>query len=127
MAPGGPLPVQGGAPDLPAVAPAPPQAALLEVVAIVQERCWMEVYVDGARQFYRTAEPGERLTWRADKGITIRLGNAAGVRLLVNGRPEVLPSGVVTRHFTPAMVPRREQASAVPRAGTPAGQEASQP
>lgn len=96
----------------------------IELVLSVVERCWIEVYADGQRVESRTVNPGERLSFAAQDGMTVRLGNAEGVRATVNGRPYSVGKGVVTFHLTPGLV-------APPPAGRspsiPPGRSAAQP
>jgi len=55
-----------------------------------------------------TLEPGEEYTWVGQESITIRIGNAAGLELTVDGEP-VGPLGasgeVVDVSYTPAAAP----------------------
>ncbi|MEW6048421.1 MAG: RodZ domain-containing protein [Bacillota bacterium] len=72
----------------------------IEVVARVVERSWIEAFADGKEVFSGTAQPGEVLSWHADKILSVRFGNAEGVELVVNGVPQGRPGrGVVTKHF----------------------------
>jgi hypothetical protein len=54
---------------------------------------WIRVVADGETVEARTALPGERLVYRADRELVIRLGNAGAVRVTVNG--ELRPTGEI--------------------------------
>jgi cytoskeletal protein RodZ len=64
-----------------------------ELTAVVNERCWVKVTVDGHRVFEKTMLPGETNTWTANHEIRIRLGNAGGVVLTYNGVHVGSPGG----------------------------------
>jgi hypothetical protein len=101
---GGPVPASSVTPPRPA-APAPPSPAPATspaptrapaVDAIVarlrfDERCWVEATRDGRPVVARTFEAGETLRLRAARVVALRLGNAGGVLLTVNG--EEVPTG----------------------------------
>ncbi len=50
------------------------------------ERCWMRVTSDGRVVAEMTAEEGFSRTFRADRRLDLRLGNAGAARLALNGR-----------------------------------------
>ncbi|HHX26130.1 MAG TPA: helix-turn-helix domain-containing protein [Firmicutes bacterium] len=56
-----------------------------ELTAVVTERCWAKIIVDGHRVFEKTMLPGETNTWKGKHEIRMRLGNAGGVVLIYNG------------------------------------------
>lgn len=56
-----------------------------ELTAVVTERCWTKITVDGHRVFEKTMLPGETNTWKGKHEIRMRLGNAGGVVLIYNG------------------------------------------
>ena len=74
----------------PAVANQPPadQAPIhgIRAVVHVSSRCWIEAISDGTTTFSGTAEAGEVVRLRADHRLELTLGNAGGVRLIVNGK-----------------------------------------
>lgn len=76
-------------PSPPAVAasPAPTSTQVrgLAVEARVTERSWMEVWVDGRSVMAETAAAGFRRTFTAEQQVRMRVGNAAGVQVFVNG------------------------------------------
>jgi cytoskeletal protein RodZ len=108
--PGGRSVVEGSPPPAPAVTPSPTPAALpgVTLTVSVYEASWLRVTADGERVFQGILEAGAARTWRAEREVTVRIGNAGGVDLTVNGKP-LGPLGargeVVTRTFraTPPM------------------------
>lgn len=97
-----PEPVQGGPeivaqqPVLPAsTEPAPPlppapesahpnKRHVLDVVAT--DRVWVQVIIDGTDKKEALLSPGEHVSYEADQSITVKIGNAAGIRLKYNDR-----------------------------------------
>lgn len=55
------------------------------VAITVTESSWVEVTVDSLSAFWRLMEAGEQGTWEARREIILRLGNAGGVQVTVNG------------------------------------------
>ncbi len=55
------------------------------------ENCWVEATVDGRPRLGELRAQGETLQLEGREGIDLRLGNAAGVRAELNGRPFALP------------------------------------
>ncbi len=49
------------------------------------QSCWIEVVSDGEVVVAMTLQPGEPVAYRAREELRLRLGNAGGVRLRVNG------------------------------------------
>jgi cytoskeletal protein RodZ len=81
-----------------APAPAPParveREAPLEVTLDFTENCWVEAVLDGSERISELRVQGESLRLTADESVSLTLGNAAGVRIEVNGQPfEVAASG----------------------------------
>ena len=68
-----------------AAAPTPTQVRGLAVEARVTERSWMEVWVDGRSVMAETAPAGFRRAFTAEQQVRMRVGNAAGVQVFVNG------------------------------------------
>ena len=64
--------------------PAAPARGLV-VDARVVERTWMEVWVDGKSVMADTAQPGFARSFTAEQQVRMRVGNAAGVQVVVNG------------------------------------------
>jgi hypothetical protein len=73
---------------LPAGGPAgAPAAARHLVVQLVAARAvWIRGVADGRVTLNRTVPAGETLTLEADASVTLRLGDAGAVRVIVNGR-----------------------------------------
>ncbi len=84
-------PVPVADPPVAAAAAAPPEpaasAAPLIVVLSFSEPCWLSVSVDGTRTPSRTAAAGERLEFAVQRSITMTVGNAGAVSVLLNGKP----------------------------------------
>ncbi len=68
------------------VQPAVPQGAIHLQFHAVQE-CWISVVSDGKTIESKTLTPGEDKAYDANDRFEIRLGNAGGVNLLINGKP----------------------------------------
>lgn len=64
--------------------PAPQPEGVHAVLRLTQP-CWVEAASDGEVLAASTFQPGEMLVYRADELLELRLGNAGGVRLRVNG------------------------------------------
>jgi cytoskeletal protein RodZ len=63
------------------------------------ELSWVVVQVDGGSPHEALMRPGERIRWKAADRFTLTLGNAGGVRVELNGKPQgpFGPSGQVAR------------------------------
>jgi cytoskeleton protein RodZ len=70
----------------PAVSPTPDRGIALEVR--VTERTWIEVWVDGSPELQATLQAGTTRGFNANQSIRLRIGNAAGVQVTVNGQPQ---------------------------------------
>jgi len=82
-APSPPAPVTP--PPAPLESPPPPLGVTLTLSTT--GRSWLRVVADGQRVFQGILEAGETRTWSAARDLSIRIGNAAAVQLIVNGRP----------------------------------------
>ncbi|NLV16909.1 MAG: helix-turn-helix domain-containing protein [Syntrophomonadaceae bacterium] len=74
----------------------------LRLVAI--ERCWVRVTEDEKPYTDFTLQPGETREIKADNNVTLRLGNASGVKIEYNGKdlgPAGDISGPITLEFPP--------------------------
>jgi cytoskeleton protein RodZ len=84
--------------DTPSITPSPTSAvgAILLTVTIT-DTSWVRVLADGDQVFQGTVQPGESQTWGARQAIAIRVGNAGGVKVTVNGveQPSLGPPGMV--------------------------------
>ena len=65
--------------------PQPTPARGLAVEARVVDRTWLEVWVDGRSVLAETAQPGANRTFNAEQQVKMRVGNAAGVQVVVYG------------------------------------------
>jgi cytoskeleton protein RodZ len=109
--------------DLPAAAPADPQARVaaappppaaqapapspdrLTVGLSVRRPVWIQVTVDGAKAVDRLLQPGERETLEVTRELVLTAGDAAAVSLTLNGtaaRPLGKAGDVVRARVTPA-------------------------
>jgi hypothetical protein len=63
------------------------------------ELTWVVVQSDGASPHEALLRPGERVRWTASDRFTVTLGNAGGVRVELNGKPQgpFGPKGKVAR------------------------------
>jgi cytoskeletal protein RodZ len=71
----------------PASAPAVPDHGLI-VDAKVVEKTWMEVWVDGQSVMADTVQAGYARTFTGETQVRMRVGNAAGVQVVVNGQTQ---------------------------------------
>ncbi len=69
----------------------PPSAAPLVVNLDFAENCWVESRIDGRRHNQQEYAHGESLLLTAQESVELTLGNAAAVRILVNGKPFPVP------------------------------------
>lgn len=77
------IPLLGSTP-VPSPSPVVPERGLV-VDARVVERTWMEVWVDGRSVMAETAQVGFQRSFTGDSQVRMRVGNAAGVQIVVNG------------------------------------------
>ncbi len=87
----------------------------LELVAT--DETWISVTIDGRDARERLLKPGSRITWTANKGFSITIGNAGGTKVLFNGK-DIGPlgsKGKVVKLRLPPMKPSpdRQQPSKV--------------
>jgi hypothetical protein len=82
--------------------PAAPEPRGIRAVLDVHQPCWVEVVADGEVVETITYTPGDLVVYRADRDLQLRLGNAGGVTLRVNGEREETgtPGEVVTLTLT---------------------------
>ena len=87
-----PSPIAGASPSSfippiagasPSPSPTPARGLVVEVVAI--ERSWLEVWVDGRSVLAETIQPGVTRSFTAEGQVRMRVGNAGGVQVTVNG------------------------------------------
>jgi cytoskeleton protein RodZ len=80
------------------------------VTLLATARVWTRATVDGRVAYEGTLVEGDRRTFTARRAVDLRLGNAGGAQLTVDGRPRGAPgrSGQLWRgRFTPA--PRQDR------------------
>ncbi|MCC6177786.1 MAG: DUF4115 domain-containing protein [Chloroflexi bacterium] len=68
----------------PSPSPSPSNRGLV-VEAEIVDRTWLEVWVDGKSVFADTVQPGTSRTFTAEQQVRLRVGNAAGAKVVVNG------------------------------------------
>ncbi len=52
-----------------------------------KETTWLSVTIDEMQQREYTLQPGEQVTWSAESGYRLHIGNAAGLQLYLNDKP----------------------------------------
>lgn len=81
------------------VPPARPavSGAAQELSLAASEPTWVQVMIDGGRTKEAILQPGERITWAAEREFRLTVGNAGGVSVALNGEPvgPLGPSGRV--------------------------------
>ena len=80
----------GPAPVTPSPSPEPDRRGVRAVLD-VEQPCWVRVIADGELVDEVTLQPGDSPAYRAKRNLQLRLGNAGGVTLRVNGEP--IPTG----------------------------------
>jgi Domain of unknown function (DUF4115) len=86
----------GPAPVTPSPSPEPDRRGVRAVLD-VEQPCWVRVIADGEFVDEVTLQPGDSPVYRAKRDLQLRLGNAGGVTLRVNGEPfRTGPPGEVT-------------------------------
>jgi cytoskeleton protein RodZ len=83
---GGPALALGGPSPSPVVAAGPDRGLIVD--AKVVEKTWMEVWVDGQSVMADTVQPGYTRSFTADTQVRMRVGNASGVQVVVNGQTQ---------------------------------------
>jgi cytoskeleton protein RodZ len=89
-------------PPSPFPAESAPLEGTLQLVLSVEESCWLEIAADGEVMVYGLKDQGFRQEVRALRELRLWLGNAGGVKLLLNGRPAIPlgRSGQVRKNLT---------------------------
>jgi hypothetical protein len=85
------------------------QTAPVVIGVVASDLCWLSVTVDGNRLPGRNLQAGEGLEYRARRGVTMTVGNAAALALTLNGqpaRPLGGPGEVVTLTLTADTIQR---------------------
>lgn len=70
---------------MPQPTPTPTRAESIRVEARLLAKTYVEVRIDGELVFVDILEAGQHQTWTAREAIKLRIGNAGGIRLIVNG------------------------------------------
>ena len=70
----------------PSPSPSPPIYEGVFVEVAVTTTSWLQVTVDGLREFQGVLEPGEYRSWDGEQRVELRIGNAGGVEVTVNGQ-----------------------------------------
>ncbi len=82
---------------------AKPSGINISATATADEGCWLSVVADGRQVFEGTLQKGQTQEFKADKSITLYIGNAGGISLKRDGK-DVGPLGekgaVVQKTFT---------------------------
>jgi cytoskeletal protein RodZ len=105
----------------PPPSPFPAESALVEgtlkLVLSVEESCWLEIAADGEVVVYGLKDQGFRQEVTALRELRLWLGNAGGVKLLLNDRPAIPlgRSGQVRKDLTITLDNYRDFVSAADR------------
>jgi cytoskeleton protein RodZ len=84
--------------------PPPPEPEGIELFLALEDASWMRVTVDGTVVFEQVANEGETLPFSGEERVTVRYGNAGGVRVEFNGTDLGAPGArgsVVEVEYTP--------------------------
>lgn len=77
------IPSLAGPSPSPVISVAPERGLVVD--AKVVDRTWMEVWVDGRSVMAETVQTGFARSFTAEQQVRMRVGNAAGVQVVVNG------------------------------------------
>lgn len=102
-------------PPAPTATPTPPPATPTPITGVAvnatfSQPAWMRVIIDGVTEYEGTIQAGASRQWDGKRTVTIRVGNAGGVRFVVNGKDQGIlgaPGQVVDKTW-------RAEAAAVP-------------
>ncbi len=75
------------APNSSATASIPASSAAVRVEMTAEEPVWVSAHADGKYLFSATLQPNETRTAEASGTVILKLGNAGGIRISVNGKP----------------------------------------
>lgn len=67
-----------------------PSPTALFITVKLEDRSWLEIFVDGKLDYRGTLEAGEQKNWTAKKAFNIKAGNAGAVKISVNEKPPQL-------------------------------------
>lgn len=82
----------------------PPEPEGIELFLALEADSWMRVTVDGTIVYEQVADAGDTLPFTGEESVTVRYGNAGGVRVEFNGEDLGAPGGrgdVVEVEYTP--------------------------
>lgn len=65
----------------------------VELLLALEEDSWLRVTIDGTVVLEQVVEAGQTLPYNGDDEITVRFGNAGGVRVEMNGQDFGVPGG----------------------------------
>ncbi len=132
-APVQPAPSTASAPPVAPAAPAAPTDAPVRVDIQANETVWVAASTDGMPRFQTTLEPQQTRTVTAQASVRLRLGNAGGVTLLLNGVPQPAPGPkgqvrtvVLTLEGMQVIAPKPPEPESSPDAGA-ASEETARP
>ncbi len=57
----------------------------------VMEKTWLYLKIDDNLSYSMLLEPGQRKVWTADRGFFVKVGNAGGIRLTLDGKDLGVP------------------------------------
>src|SRR5207302_780015 len=86
----------------------PPLAGAVQVAVTANDRTWVRAVADGTVVFEGILDAGGRQGWQAARQITVKVGNAGAVEVVVNGRPlgpMGAPGSVIERTFQAGEAP----------------------
>ncbi len=107
MASQAPVQAQPVNPNLPQQAQGMVQNGKHTVTITAESLCWTQVTADSGRPVQRTLQPGESMSVPFDTSLTLRLGNAGGVKVFYDGIEQTdrgRVGQVRTLNFPPAPV-----------------------
>lgn len=77
----------------------------LEVLAI--EETWLRIYIDDEEIYQYLLRPGQTMSWQAKNQFKLRLGNAGGLKVVLDGRP--LPPLGISGQVKEVILPEPDQ------------------
>jgi cytoskeletal protein RodZ len=120
----------GALPPSESLRPAPIDAVQNQKLTIsATETSWLHVMIDDREVKDVLLQPGERITWAAEHGFRLTIGNAGGVSVELNGQPlgQLGPSGKVRSLVLPRMAMNDRPAPDHNPQATETGHQASHP
>ncbi len=105
-----PEPRPAANPNLPAGVDSLPADGRHQISIVAEARCWTQVTADSGRPVQQTLQPGENISYPFENKLVLRLGNAGGVRVFLDGVEQTdrgRPGQVRTLIFPGAAEPPR--------------------